>query len=254
MSRPPIALFNGSGRIEDLLGYRRVVLQPTLYSGEELAELRAGGTAPLARLALSRDSGPPAPWQRTHVDPVVGTALVHVDHSGWRDHVRRQAQRHLDAGFAGLFLDSLDIEWTHPEDVTHLLSLIGDLRELAGPAYLLANRGFGMLPRLAELVDGVLFESFSSRWADGACSLWPPDVLDAHAEIAETLLGYDLNLYALDYATDPALASVVERRARLFGMTCFVGDRELRYLPRAHASDNSVGSRENVTKDIRTRR
>ena len=130
-----------------------------------------------------------------------------------------------------LFLDSLDIEWTHPEDVTHLLSLIGDLRELAGPAYLLANGGFGMLPRLAELVDGVLFESFSSRWTDGSCTLWPQDVLDAHADMAETLLGYDLNLYALDYATDPALASVVERRARHFGMTCFVSDHALSRLP-----------------------
>lgn len=254
MSRPPIALYNGSGRLEDLLGFRRVVLQPTLYSGEELAELRAGGTAPLAHLKLSQDPGPPAPWQRTHPDPVRGTALVHVDHSGWRDHVRRQAQRHLDAGFAGLFLDSLDIEWTHPEDVTHLLSLIGDLRELAGPAYLLANRGFGMLPRLAELVDGVLFESFSSRWVDGTCALWPPDVLDAHAEMAETLLGYDLNLYALDYATDPALASVVERRARRFGMTSFVADPALLYLPRTAAPDKPVDSTKNVTKEIRTPR
>jgi hypothetical protein len=235
MSRPPIAVYNGSGRVRDLLGFRRVVLRPELYSEDELAGLAAGGTQPLARLALSRDPGPPAPWRRTLVDPLRGTALVHLDQPGWQAHVRRVAEQSLGAGFAGLFLADLDVGWTHPDDVPHLVGLITALRELAGPAYLLANRGFGMLPRLAELVDGVLFESFSSRWADGCYALWPPDVLDVHEETAEDLLGYDLNLYALDYAADAALADVAERRARRFGMTTFVSDRTLSRLPSSMA-------------------
>jgi hypothetical protein len=235
MSRPPIAVYNGSGRVHDLLGFRRVVLRPELYTTDELAELAAGGTQPLARLALFRDPGPPAPWRRG-TDPARGTALVHVDHPGWPDHVRRAAEQSLGAGFAGLFLADLDVGWPHPEDVARLVALITTLRELAGPAYLLANRGFGMLPRLAELVDGVLFESFSSRWADGCYALWPPEVLDVHEETAEELLGYDLNLYALDYAGDAALADVAERRARRFGMTTFVSDRTLSRLPASMAA------------------
>lgn len=236
MSRPPIALYNGSGRIPDLLGFRRVVLQPRHYSPHDLADLVAGGTVPLAHLALSEDAGPPAPWQRTRRSPGRGTALVRPDHPGWADLIKTDAARALNTGFGGLFLDSLDVEWTHPEDVSHLLALVADLRGLAGAAYLLANRGFAMLPRLAELVDGVLFEAFSSRWSDGRYALWPPEVLAAHAETAEVLLGYDMNLFALDYAGDDQLASIVERRARSFGMTSFVTDRALSRLPEpAHA-------------------
>jgi hypothetical protein len=46
----------------------------------------------------------------------------------------------------------------------------------------------GHAPRLAELVDGVVFESFSARWTDEGYAPWPPDVLEFHAQIAEELL------------------------------------------------------------------
>ena len=47
-NRPPIAVFRGSGCIEALLGYRRAVLRPEMYSRDELTELEQGGTLPLA--------------------------------------------------------------------------------------------------------------------------------------------------------------------------------------------------------------
>ena len=109
---------------------------------------------PLAYLSLSEDQGPPAPWQRADRNPDWGGAFVYVGHPGWVEHVVGQARAALEAGFAGLFLDTLNVELTYPEDVPHLLDLIAALREEAGDAYILANRGFGMLPRLVELVDG----------------------------------------------------------------------------------------------------
>ena len=83
------------------------------------------------------------------------------------------------------------------------------------------------LPRLAELVDGVLFESFSVRWTDDGYAPWPPDVLEFHAQIAEQLLHLQLDLYALDYADTPGLTDFAIRRARQFGMQCVVSDRAL---------------------------
>jgi hypothetical protein len=231
LHRPPLALYNGSGRIEALQAYRRVVLRPWAYSPDELAELRRGGTEPVAYLSLSEDQGPPAPWQCTRRNRDRGTVLVHLDHPGWAEHLVSQAERALDAGFAGLFLDGLNTEWAHPRDLPQLLQLIAALRERSGPGYLLANGGFAMLPRLAELVDGVLFDSFSARHVDGRCEPWPADVLDAHARLAERLLGFDLNLYTLDYADDDALAAFAVRRARQYGMSCFVSDQALSRLP-----------------------
>jgi hypothetical protein len=227
MTTAPIAFYYGAGEIERLLRYQRVVLQPEFYSPAELSRLREAGVQPLAYLSLSEDQGPPAPWQRPERKPDRGGAFVYVGHPGWVEHVSRQARAAFDAGFAGLFLDTLNVELTFPEDVPHLIGLIATLRELSGTAYILANRGFAMLPRLVELVDGVLFESFSVRWVDNGYAPWPPDVLESHAQIAEQLLEFDLDLYALDYAESEGLATFAARRARQFSLHSFVSDRAL---------------------------
>lgn len=230
-SRAPLAFYDGSGRVQQLRSYRKVVLEPSSYSEAELAELRGGGTAPLARLSLAEDHGPPAPWQCACRVRDRGAAQVHLDHPGWAEHLAVQTERALESGFGGLFLDTLNAEWLRPRDLPTLLSLVRLLRERAGTAYLLTNGGFALLPRLGELVDGVVFESFSVRFVDGGYSPWPDDVLEAHGRLAERLLGYDLNLYTLDYAEDDELEAFAVRRARSYGMSCFVTDRQRSRLP-----------------------
>jgi polysaccharide biosynthesis protein PelA len=227
MTGSPIAFYYGAGEVERLLRYQRVVLQPEFYSAAELSHLRKAGVEPLAYLSLSEDQGPPAPWQRPERNPDWGGAFVYVGHPGWVGHVTKQARTALEGGFAGLFLDTLNVEFTFPEDIPHLIALIATLRELAGTAYILANRGFAMLPRLVELVDGVLFESFSVRWVGTRYAPWPPEILESHARVAEQLLEFDLDLYALDYADSEALAAFASRRARQFSLHSFVSDRAL---------------------------
>jgi UDP-glucose 4-epimerase/UDP-glucuronate decarboxylase len=228
--RRPIAFYYGGGQLERLAGYRKVVLQPEFYSQDDLAYLRDRSVQPLAYLSLSEDQGPPAPWQRADRNPDWGGSIVQVGHPGWVAQVTGQAEAALAAGFTGLFLDTLNLELTHPDDVPHLLTLIGTLRRKVGSAYMLANRGFGMLPDLAGLVDGVLFESFSVRWTDDGYAPWPPDVLECHAEVAERLLDLDVELYALDYADSEGLKAFAVRRARQFGLHSFVSDRALSRL------------------------
>ncbi|MFY1691201.1 hypothetical protein [Plantactinospora sp. WMMB782] len=228
MSRRPICFYYGDGRLDELSGYLRVVLQPDFYQPAELRYLAERNVQTLGYLSLSEDQGPPAPWQRQERNPDWGGAFVHVDHPLWVAHVVGAAKEAIARGFAGLFLDTLNVELTYPEDVPHLLTLVAAVREEANPAYLLANRGFGMLPRLAEIVDGIVFESFSARWTeDGYYAPWPPDVLEFHAQIAEQLLQLELDLYSLDYADSPGLADFAGRRARQFGLQSFVADRAL---------------------------
>jgi hypothetical protein len=225
--KPPICFYYGDGRLMELAEYRRVVLQPDFYRPAELQYLTDQKVQTLGYLSLSEDTGPPAPWQREDRNPDWGGAFVHVGHPLWVDHVVGQAKDAMAAGFQGLFLDTLNVELTYPEDVPHLLTLVAAIRDEAKPAYLLANRGFGMLPRLAELVDGVVFESFSARWTDEGYAPWPADVLEFHAQIAEQLLQLELDLYALDYADTPGLTEFAIRRANQFGMQCVVSDRAL---------------------------
>lgn len=225
--KPPICFYYGNGRLTELAEYPRVVLQPDFYTRAELAFLAERGVQTLGYLSLSEDQGPPAGWQRSERNPDWGGSFVYVGHPQWVEHVVGQARAAMDLGFAGLFLDTLNVELTFPEDVPHLLTLVAAVRAEAAPGYLLANRGFGMLPRLAELVDGVVFESFSARWTDEGYASWPPDVLEFHAQIAEQLLRLQLDLYALDYADTPGLTEFAIRRAHQFGMQCVVSDRAL---------------------------
>ncbi|MBO3750454.1 endo alpha-1,4 polygalactosaminidase [Streptosporangiaceae bacterium NEAU-GS5] len=224
----PIGFYYGADKLERLTRYKTVVLQADFYSAGELAWLRERGVGALGYLSLTEDPGPAAPWHRQARNPDWGGAYVHVGDPRWTAHVVGQARAAMAAGFSGLFLDTLNIESTYPEDLPHLLTLIAAVRQEAGPEYLLANRGFGLLPRLAELVDGVLFESFSARWTDfGSYAPWPDDVLETHASIAEELLKLDVDVYALDYADSAELTAYAQRRAREFGIYCFVSDRAL---------------------------
>jgi len=228
--RPPIAFYYGDGQLDRLSGYRRVVLQPDFYSAAELTRLRERGVQPLAYLSLSEDQGPPAAWQRGDRNPDWDGSYVHIDHPGWTSRVVTQARAALASGFTGLFLDTLNVELTYPEEVSHLLELIATLRREFETAYLLANRGFGMLPELAGYVDGVLFESFSVRWTEDGYAPWPPDVLECHAELAERLAEHELDLYALDYADSEGLEAFAIRRAKEFGLQPFISDRALSRL------------------------
>ncbi|MGH3648367.1 MAG: hypothetical protein ACRDTM_14475 [Micromonosporaceae bacterium] len=230
---PPgeIAFYYGAGELERLSRYRRVVLQGEFYTAGELARLREAGVQPLCYLSLTEDAGPAAPWQLAERNPDWGSAFVEVGDPRWVAHVIEQARDGLAKGFHGLFLDTLNIELTHPQLVPHLLTLVAALREETYPAYLLANRGFGLLPRLGDLVDGVLFESFSARWTDdGGYAPWPPDTLEVHAQYAERLLRLDVDVYVLDYADTAPLAEFARLRARQFGIPCFVSDRALSRL------------------------
>jgi hypothetical protein len=48
-----------------------------------------------------------------------------------------------------------------------------------------------------------------------------------HAQVAERLLEFDIDLYALDYADDEGLAEFATRRARQFGLHSFISNRAL---------------------------
>jgi hypothetical protein len=227
MSLQPICFYYGGGKLNQLCRYRQPVLQPDFYTPDDLRQLIHHGVQPIGYMSLSEDHGPSAPWQRDDRNPDWGGAYVHVGHPGWVRHTVRQAHAALSKGFTGLFLDTLNIEFTHPEELPDLLALIAAIREEARAAYLLANRGFALLPRLGDFVDGILFESFSVRWVNDGYAPWPADALEVHAQMAERLLKYHLDLYALDYAETAALAEFARRRARQFGLLSFVSDRTL---------------------------
>jgi hypothetical protein len=225
-----LAIYYGPGRLPELQRFGRVVLQPDHFTARQLTQLKASGTQPLAYLSLGEDTGPAAPWHRPQTNPVWGGHYVIVSHPHWQDGILRVAAGHLERGFSGLFLDTLDTSALFPEDRAALLTLIRNLRSLLQERYLLANRGFGLLPELASLVDGCVFESFSATWSGSGYRALTSSELQGNLELAYALQDSNLDLYALDYADTAELAAFARARARTHGFTPVIGNRNLTRL------------------------
>ncbi|WP_146009394.1 endo alpha-1,4 polygalactosaminidase [Deinococcus planocerae] len=225
---PPrdFAVYYGQGRVRKLGTFQTVVLQAGHYSPAQVRRLRARGVRTLAYLSVGEDPTPaPTPWPRRRANATWNTWYVEVAHPAWRAHLLNQAGEYL-RHHDGLLLDTLDGSFLFPEDRPGLLDAVRLLRETFPGAYLLANRGFDLLPELTSLVNGVLIESFSTTWEDGYRSLHPHE-LDYTSSLLTRLQGSGLDVYALDYARTAQQRRAARRRAEEFRIPTFISSREL---------------------------
>jgi hypothetical protein len=87
------------------------------------------------------------------------------------------------------------------------------------------------MPELLEIVDGVVFEAFSTRWSGKTgYSLLSKRELAWSATVALELQRKQLPIYALDYADNAELKHFARRRAEHFGFTSLIANRELTQL------------------------
>ncbi|MFN2322375.1 MAG: endo alpha-1,4 polygalactosaminidase [Trueperaceae bacterium] len=221
-----LRVFYGFGQVAALARFSRIVLQPGHHNHAQLAQLGAAGTERLAYLSIGEDTGPSAPWQWSSVNPHWGGHYVDVGHPAWRRKVLARAERALEAGFDGLFLDTLDPPVEHLEGMDARVGLVAALRDLAGARYVMANRGFDLLEGIAPLVDGFLFEAFSTTWEDGYRALAPRELL-FNVERLHVLRGTGCEVYALDYAVTESLSAFACARGATHRLPTHVSNREL---------------------------
>lgn len=227
----PIAFYYGFGKLNSLSSYKRVVLQPSHYTSDDLIWLKARGIEPIAYISLGEDSGPPAEWHRGRKNTAWQTRYVKLSSIGWRQHVCIQAKTYIAKGFSGLFLDTLDVVDLFPEDRRWMVDLVRSMRAIAGQGPLVANRGFSMMKELSYLIDAVVFEGFSTRWTDdGEYIPLTVQELNWTAVIAEELKKIDMPIYALDYADSPFLQAFAKRRALQHGFIASVSNRDLTHI------------------------
>jgi polysaccharide biosynthesis protein PelA len=238
------ACYYGGGGLEALSGFDAAILASDAHSPAELAWLNAAGTVTLGYLSLGEDASTDAgPWVRREPDgeplrdPDWGSFVVDPAHPTWKARILRAAADLLERGFAGLFLDTLDTE--RPDDREALEQLVLELRQTLPAAPLVMNRGFGILPQLAEAVDGVVFESLSCTWqldSDGGVHYRQVEaaVFEDNREIAERIASLvrpvGTTCLALDYADTPELESHARSVASNLGFVPFVSNRLLTRL------------------------
>lgn len=223
------AVYYGREHLNKLRAYRLVVLQPEHYSSQEVSWLQRQGVKVLAYMSVGQDPSPErAAWSRQVRNPDWGTWYVKIGHAGWTARLHAAAGAALQH-FDGLLLDTLDGATLFPADRSPLLRTVRSLRQRHPGAYLLANRGFDLLPELGRYVDGVLLESFTTSWVDGYRKLRPHE-LAYTTEMLRRVRQSGLDAYALDYACTPQQRRAAQTRARALGISTFVSVRELNTL------------------------
>ena len=228
--RPALSVYYGPPTPQALsvLGrFECVIVQTTLYPARALEKLRSGGTRVLGYLSVGEDhphgdwaSLPGSAEYHQMLNPVWGSVNVDAAHPAWSVEVLRRAESAL-RGANGLLLDTLE-----SADAAATLALIARIRASQPAAVLIANRGLALLPGLAQHVNGVLFEAFSTthtpRYARHRAG-----GLEYTEAALQVLRGFALEISALDYARTPALARFARQRAGRLGLDTFVTDRDL---------------------------
>ncbi len=165
----------------------------------------------------------------------------------------------VNKGYRGFFLDTVDsvehIERANPGAGTRyregMISLIKTLKAKFPQMPIIMNRGFPILPDLAETVDGVLVESLLRKY-DFATKTYIP----VEPSGTEWLLGIlnkiklaKLDIYIVDYVdpSDRATAMETAKRIEELGFLPFVSTVELdgKFLNRPAADETTPpGARE----------
>ena len=227
--RRALAVYYGPDAAQALTRFDRVVVQPGHFSAGKVAWLQRRGVQVLAYLSLGEvPNAPPfagQSWAGGEACPDWNTLQVDLTHPDWQARLQAQVQA-LTPLFDGFFLDTLDCAARDLRQRRAMLKLIRLLRQWAGSGYLLANRGFALLPRLSGVLDGVLIEAFSTTWL-GGYRAYEPHELAYTEQLLNQARRLKLEVYALDYADSPRLRRFAQRRAGKLGVPTFVSNREL---------------------------
>jgi polysaccharide biosynthesis protein PelA len=228
-----------------LAAYELAILQAEAYTPHEIAHLAAQHTQTLAYLSVGEVPAAEADASWLMLDPETGTSLrneqwdtllVDCRSPAWQRHILSAAIPQLLArGFAGLFLDTIDVHDRVPVTRPGVVALLQQIRKAHPTIPILVNRGFSLLETVVDVADGVLFEAFTTRYDGRRYAAWEGADLAWTGAMAVRLResAPELPLFALDYADpeDHGLRKRAKRRAEAYGMGSFVAPYGLDWLP-----------------------
>jgi endo-alpha-1,4-polygalactosaminidase (GH114 family) len=257
--------YYGAGRVPDLAKFDLAILETRQHTPEDVAKLRSAGTIVIGYVSVGQahalevgDGRGPDGMASWYLDQLTETADGLVPgpdgqpdrdpewQSYWVDLAAPEWQRKLDADVArvltiwhcdGVFLDALLFDDAYPaafrerEVPERLAQWLLRARRRHPRAVFIANNGWAYLDRLRPLVDGVMVEDFTGRYA------LPTDEARAASDgIAQRLLDAraadprrPLTVFALDYAvpSDVSLIHEARTRAARYGFLHTVSNKNL---------------------------
>ncbi len=233
--------YYGNPELKAISSYELAIIEPAHYTREQIAELQKttltvayislGEAAPADAEKLFQSGAPQ--WYMDKQDGKQpdsngdwGSVYADVSSPTWKKHVLERAGFLIgELGVDGLFFDTLDSVENYPENIDSMIELARSVRTAYPDKVLIANRGFSIYAPLSAIVDGFMFECFSSCYdfGKGKYRLFDSgDLLYTHGIYVEKLARFMAAggvVLALDYAsqTDTRMISSVSSRARDYG-------------------------------------
>ena len=226
--------------LRELANYPVVILDPDLYSREDMAHLRGQGTLSLGYLNIGEAET--YRWFYEDVDPAwilgdnpnwAGHQYIDAREEGWQDLiVNRVASSIVSKEFDGLFLDMADVAapGVHPETRDGMERLIHRLRSAFPMHLLVMNRGVFLLDSVETTLDGLVIEGVFAHHdlQTGAYAETPParrePLVDVLNGFQERTGGAAL---VIDYADTQSLREHAEAEAAGEGLPIYVGSVDL---------------------------
>lgn len=239
------ACYYGTGRLEALSQYDLVILQPLHYTSTQIAALREAGVTAIAYLAVGEAPEAKTPTEWAFYDPLTGrpvrnetwqTLYLDCRSAAWCAEVlERRVPWIAKQGFAGVLLDTLDVQERYPQTRAAMILLIREIRARFPQLALIPNRGFSITPNIADVSDALLFEAFSTCYRGAGYAAWDEGGGAWTAQQRQELrkiLG-TRPVLALDYAApeDVALRAWAQQRATEHDCLSFVSTFTLDWLP-----------------------
>lgn len=237
--------YYGRNHLTELADYGLAILQAEQYQPKELEALRRDGVTVIAYLSLGEVPATASGDRWLLRNPETGesyynaqwkTAAVDCRSEHWHRYLLdERIPDLLGHGATGLFLDTIDIQETHPITRPGVISLMHAIRHQYPDAVLVANRGFAILDTVLSVADAVAFEAFSSHYNGATYSLWRNQDLAWTALMATRLNKTRGNspVLTIDYAgpDDCHLRRQATDRALKYGFIPYVSTYTLDWLP-----------------------
>ena len=201
----------------------------------ETAELEKGdGKGPDGSASYYFDSNGDGKPDR---NPHWGSYYVDVGSEVWQDRVLQELVHEVIVakGCHGVFLDTVDTVDVRPESRNSMIELIWKIRDEYPEIKIVINRGFSIVPDIAPVIDGLMYESFTAafNYETSLYTLNEPDLNIATSNLAVSLnqirKEYFFPVFTLDYAL-PDQKDLLQRtydRAWAFDFIPYVSVRNL---------------------------
>ncbi len=172
---PPVPMLNQ---------FDRVVLEPDAVTASQLSEFNQNpelNTTLFAYLSVG-EVGPTRQWGsdidsawKLGVNEAWNSSVMDMANPAWRAFLMRRADTLLRAGYQGFFLDTMDsyqlfakTDEQRQRQQQGLITFIASLKAKHPNVQLIANRGFELLPSIAQYLNVIAAESLYARWHGGS--------------------------------------------------------------------------------------